>query len=222
MADDALVDALSRKLAEDGGSPGHAHVFRWTARAAVAFLTDEARGDARLVPATTCLICGTKFCEPDLDSRCPVCKARAERDALFAELATILGPGKPPKGVTRAAYWIARVGQALGAVEAERDAYREDLHNLRESYAHVVKARAALLAERDAARAERDALRAENERLKAEKRNAIQLAQEVAWAMERDRVLDDLTAKVEEEFAAPDWEWVRQTVLGLIGQARGD
>ena len=36
-----------------------------------------------------------------------------ELDSLCGELAGLLGPGKPPKGVTRAAYWISRVAEAL-------------------------------------------------------------------------------------------------------------
>lgn len=58
-----------------------------------------------------------------------------DADAFFGEMATLLGPGKPPAGVSRGAYWIGRVAQALGEresrveeLEAEKTWLRERLH----------------------------------------------------------------------------------------------
>jgi hypothetical protein len=40
-------------------------------------------------------------------------EAESELQSLYGELATILGPGKPREGETRAAYWLRRIGAAL-------------------------------------------------------------------------------------------------------------
>lgn len=71
-----------------------------------------------------------------------------DADAFFGEMATLLGPGKPPAGVSRGAYWIGRVAQALGEresrveeLEAEKTWLRERLH---EAQREMDTARAAL------------------------------------------------------------------------------
>lgn len=62
-------------------------------------------------------------------------EARADLNALCGELATILGPGTSPAGVSRPAYWIGRVGQALAEVERERDEARAGLAALISTHA---------------------------------------------------------------------------------------
>lgn len=44
--------------------------------------------------------------------------AQGDLDSLIRELATILGPGRPPRGVGRIEYWISRVGEGLARAEA--------------------------------------------------------------------------------------------------------
>ena len=69
-------------------------------------------------------------------------EGQAGLDSLVRELATILGPGSPPRGVGRVEYWIGRVGQKLAELEAEgQDTPARELATVSTTEWRVVDAR---------------------------------------------------------------------------------
>lgn len=194
MSDDALVDALARKLAEQHGLPdwgrlNEIEVAWWTERARRLhhWLTDPARGDDRLVPAKeNPSVAHDRHMRHVELLRQQRDEARAERDASRAEAARTYTNALAEVNRLRAERDALRAErEVVGAVLAERDALAAEVTEWQEWALRIAKVASTVRVAKEGierAVAGFPALAAENERL----RDAAKAAHFHYWHGYRD------------------------------------